>query len=91
MNYRTGSLEALYARFDVIADGREPTGDSMTAHRAILSRLASNQLRAEAEGWTEFLLTRMGGTGRVYFEATPPSRIGRAIVPDWSSVPDTPL
>jgi hypothetical protein len=33
----------------------------------------------------------MGGTGRVYFEATPPSRIGRAIVPDWSSVPDLPV
>ena len=56
-------LERLYARFDAIARGRAP-GNSSAAHQSVLERLASNQQRAEALGWSEFVLERAGGSGR---------------------------
>lgn len=79
---RALSLESLYARFDVIARGRAPSEDSSAAHRAVLARLADNQVRAEASGWTAFAIERAGGTGRVYLEGMPPSGHARDIVPD---------
>ncbi|HTK52548.1 MAG TPA: hypothetical protein VL308_11715, partial [Gemmatimonadaceae bacterium] len=57
-------LERLYARFDAIARGRAP-GNSSAAHQSVLERLASNRQRAEALGWSEFVLDRLGGSGRL--------------------------
>ena len=74
-------LERLYARFDAIARGRAP-GNSSAAHRSVLERLASNQRRAEALGWSEFVLERAGGSGRLVLRGTPPIGPDRAVVPD---------
>ena len=74
-------LERLYARFDLIARGRAP-GSSSAAHQSVLERLASNQLRAEALGWTEFVLERAGGSGRLVLRGTPPIGPDRELVPD---------
>jgi hypothetical protein len=83
MKDRWHSVDALHARFDLIAEGRQPAGDSGAAHRAVLDRLADNQSEAEADGWVDIVLARLGGTGRLHLEGTPPSGIGRAVVPDW--------
>jgi len=74
-------LDRLYARFDAIARGRAP-GNSSAAHQSVLERLASNQRRAEALGWSEFVLERTGGSGRLVLRGTPPIGPDRALVPD---------
>jgi hypothetical protein len=74
-------LERLYARFDAIARGRAH-GDSSAAHQSVIARLASNQRRAEALGWTAFVLERVGGTGRLELFGTTPNGRDRAVVPD---------
>lgn len=74
-------LERLYARFDAIARGRAP-GSSSAAHQSVIERLASNQLRAEALGWKEFVLERAGGSGRLVLRGTPPIGADRELVPD---------
>ena len=76
-------LERLYARFDAIARGRAP-GNSSAAHQSVLERLASNQQRAEALGWSEFVLERAGGSGRLVLRGNPPTGPGRELVPDAS-------
>jgi hypothetical protein len=74
-------LERVYARFDAIARGRAP-GSSSAAHQSVLERLASNQQRAEALGWTTFVLERAGGSGRLVLRGTTPSGRDRELVPD---------
>jgi len=74
-------LERLYARFDAIARGRDH-GMPSAAHRSVIERLQSNQRRAEALGWTSFLLERVGGTGRLALRGTPPGGGARELVPD---------
>jgi hypothetical protein len=74
-------LDRLYARFDAIARGRID-GDSSAAHRSVMVRLESNQRRAEALGWTEFVLERTVGSGRLEFRGTSPAGTDRELVPD---------
>jgi hypothetical protein len=74
-------LERLYARFDAIARGRAP-GNSSATHQSVLERLASNQQRAEALGWSEFVLERVGGSGRLVLRGNPPIGPDRELVPD---------
>ena len=74
-------LERLYARFDAIARGRAP-GNSSAAHQSVLERLASNQQRAEALGWSEFVLERLGSSGRLVLRGNPPIGPDRQLVPD---------
>jgi hypothetical protein len=74
-------LERLYVRFDAIARGRA-AGNSSAAHQSVLERLASNQQRAEALGWTTFVLERAGGSGRLVLRGTTPSGRDRELVPD---------
>lgn len=74
-------LERLYARFDAIARGRVH-GDSSAAHRSVIARLSSNQLRASALGWTDFVLERAGGSGRLELRGNRPSGHARDLVPD---------
>lgn len=74
-------LDRLYARFDAIARGRAH-GDSSAAHRSVIERLQSNQRRAEALGWTAFVLERAGGSGRLELRATPPGGDDPEVVPD---------
>ena len=74
-------LERLYARFDAIARGRAH-GDSSAAHRSVIERLQANQRRAEALGWTAFVLERAGGTGRLALRGTPPGDHAPELVPD---------
>ena len=63
-------LPRLYARFDAIAAGLTK-GDSSAAHRSVIERLASNQRRATALGWTGFVLERTGGSGRLELRGRP--------------------
>ena len=74
-------LDRLYARFDAIARGRAH-GDSSAAHRSVIARLDSNQRRAAELGWTEFVLERAGGSGRLELRGTPPTGADRELVPD---------
>jgi len=74
-------LERLYARFDAIARGRDP-GNSSAAHQSVIERLASNQRRAEALGWTDFVLERAGGSGRLELRGAPAPDRDREPVPD---------
>jgi hypothetical protein len=74
-------LERLYARFDAMAKGLAK-GDSSAAHRSVIDRLASNQRRAEALGWTEFVLARRGGCGRLELHGSPTPGKPLEIVPD---------
>ena len=74
-------LERLYARFDEIARGRAH-GDSWAAHQSIIARLASNQLRAASQGWSDLALERVGGTGRLELRGASPDGSGRSLVPD---------
>lgn len=74
-------LERLYARFDAIARGRAP-GDSSAAHQSVIERLASNQRRAEALGWTKFVLERAGGSGRLELRGAPAPGRDHELVPD---------
>ncbi len=74
-------LGRLYARFDAIARGRDH-GDSSAAHRSVIERLQSNRRRAEALGWTAFVLERAGGTGRLALRGTPPGGRAPELVPD---------
>jgi hypothetical protein len=74
-------LERLYARFDAIARGRAD-GDSSAAHRSVIARLESNQRRAEVLGWTDFVLARAGGSGRLELRGSRPSSRTRELVPD---------
>jgi hypothetical protein len=74
-------LERLYARFDAIARGRTH-GDSSAAHRSVIARLESNHRRAATLGWTNFVLARAGGSGRLELRATGPNGVTHDIVPD---------
>ena len=74
-------LQRLYARFDAIARGRT-FGNSTAAHRSIISRLASNQKRAESLGWSEFVLERAGTTGRLELRGLPARGDAHELVPD---------
>jgi len=74
-------LERLYARFDAIARGRAP-GNSSAAHQSVIERLAANQRRADALGWTEFVLERAGGSGRLELRGAPAPGRDRELVPD---------
>jgi hypothetical protein len=75
-------LQRLYARFDAIAQGRT-FGSSSAAHQAaVIARLASNQKRAESLGWSEFVLERAGGTGRLELRGAPGPGQDRQLVPD---------
>jgi hypothetical protein len=74
-------LQRLYARFDAIAAGLTQ-GDSTAAHRSVIERLAANQRRAEALGWTAFVLERVGGSGRLELRGVPSPGHERELVPD---------
>jgi hypothetical protein len=74
-------LERLYARFDTFARGRAH-GDSSAAHRSIIERLAANQRRAEALGWTDFLLESLGGSGRLALSGARAPGRSRELGPD---------
>jgi hypothetical protein len=74
-------LDRLYQRFDAIAEGRTP-GDSSAAHRSVLDRLASNRRRAEALGWTAFVLERVGTCGRLELRGKSAPDRERELVPD---------
>jgi hypothetical protein len=74
-------LDRLYQRFDAIAEGREP-GNSSAAHRSVVDRLASNRRRAEALGWTAFVLGRVGTCGRLELRGKPTPDQERELVPD---------
>ena len=74
-------LQRLYARFDAIAAGLTQ-GDSTAAHRSVIERLAANQRRAEALGWTAFVLERVGGSGRLELRGVPSPGHDHELVPD---------
>lgn len=74
-------LERLYARFDEMATGCTK-GDGAAAHRSVIARLASNQRRATALGWTGFLLERRGGCGRLELRGRAAPGLDLELVPD---------
>lgn len=74
-------LERLYARFNAIARGRAQ-GDSSASHQSVIDRLAANQRRAEALGWSGFVLERAGGSGRLELRGAPVPGGVRVLVPD---------
>jgi len=74
-------LQRIYARFDAMAAGRTK-GDSSASHRSVIERLASNQCRAAALGWTGFVLERSGGGGRLELRGRPPAGLDLELVPD---------
>jgi len=74
-------LQRLYARFDAIAAGLT-TGDGSAEHRSVIARLASNQRRATALGWTAFVLERRGGSGRLELRGRPAPGLELEVVPD---------
>lgn len=76
------ALEKLCVRFDSIAEGRDPGGDSAAAHRAVLAHLDANATDARRMGWTGITLRRWGGMGRLYLEGMSPANGGRGLVPD---------
>lgn len=79
---RREPLAALYERFDAIAK-RRASGNSTSAHRAVVNRLEANRKLAEACGWTACELERQGGSGRLRLWGRPPlSGGGREVVPD---------
>jgi hypothetical protein len=75
-------LERLHARFDAIASRREPDGNSVAAHAAILARLATGRRDAEAAGWSACALERDGGMGRLRLVGVPPGEGARREFPD---------
>jgi hypothetical protein len=93
-------LQRLYARFDAIAAGLT-NGDSSATHRSVIERLASNQRRATALGWTGFVLERRGGSGRLELRGRPAPGLDLELVPDaipfddpepaTEAIRDTPL
>lgn len=82
MDAHVVSRDALYRRFDEIAEGRKG-GDGWDAHRAVLDRLAANQRAAEADGWTSCALERTAGMGRLKAWGVPPGAVERHPIPDW--------
>jgi hypothetical protein len=74
-------LQRLYARFDASAAGYTK-GNSSAAHRSVIERLASNQRRATALGWTGFVLERRGGSGRLELRGRPAPGRDLELVPD---------
>jgi hypothetical protein len=74
-------LERLYVRFDTFARGRA-RGDSSASHRPMMDRLAASRRCAEAIGWTDFVMERAGGSGRLELSGASDSGSGREIVPD---------
>jgi hypothetical protein len=74
-------LDRLYARFDAIARGRTPA-DGSAAHRSLIERLRSNRRRAEALGWTAFVLERAAGSGHLELRGTPPGGRDSELVRD---------
>lgn len=74
-------LERLYARFDAMAKGLTK-GDSSSAHLSLIQRFATNQRRAEALGWTGFVLERRGGSGRLELRGSPAPGRESELVPD---------
>ena len=75
------TLDRLYARFDAMARGWV-NGDSSRAHQSIVERLAANQARAVELGWTNFLVTRRGGSGRLELQGSRAPGHDRELVPD---------
>ncbi|HTK52556.1 MAG TPA: hypothetical protein VL308_11755 [Gemmatimonadaceae bacterium] len=57
-------------------------GDRSAAHRSVIERLASNQRRAAALGWSGFVLERRGGSGRLELRGRPAGGLGLELVPD---------
>ena len=74
-------LDRLYARFDAIARGGAPA-DGSAAHRSVIERLRSNRRRAEALGWTAFVLERAAGSGHLELRGTPPGGRDSELVRD---------
>lgn len=75
------TLDRLYARFDAIARGWV-NGDSTNAHRSVVERLAANQSNAVELGWSNFLVARRGGTGRLELLGSRVPGQARELVPD---------
>ena len=75
------TLARLYVRFDAIARGWAK-GNSSAAHVSILERLAANQAHGVELGWSNFLLSRRGGTGRLELHGSSMPGWGRELVPD---------
>ena len=75
-------LTRLYERFDAVASGRE-RGTGVDVHAAVLERLERNRARAEALGWTECALERLGGSGRLVSRGLRPGGLSREALPDW--------
>ena len=75
------TLERLYARFDAIAKGWA-FGDSSGAHRSIVERLTTNRSNAVELGWSNFLVARRGGTGRLELLGSRTAGQTRELVPD---------
>ena len=81
-------LERLYARFDAIARRRIP-GDSSAVHQPMIERLAFNQRRAAALGWTDFVLEqRAAGCGRLELRGVRATGGDHELVPDALPSPD---
>ena len=75
------TLDRLYARFEAIARGWVG-GDSSAAHRSIVERLVTNQSNAVELGWSNFLVSRRGGTGRLELHGSRSPGQDRELVPD---------
>jgi hypothetical protein len=77
-----GSLDALQARADSLADGDDRNGGQWAAHAAVLDRLAAMRLDAEASGWTSLAIERDGAAERFRLFGIPPGDALRTEVPD---------
>jgi len=74
------SLDRLYARFNAMAGERTMAASS--AHQSVIERLASNQRRAAALGWSEFVLERESATGRLELRGVRAPGCEHELVPD---------
>jgi hypothetical protein len=83
------SLERLFARFNAVGGERAPADSS--AHQSVIERLACNQRRAAALGWSEFVLERASASGRLELRGVRAPGRDHELVPDAiSSDGDTP-
>ena len=74
------SLDRLYARYNAMAKGAAPADSS--GHRSVIERLASNQRRAAALGWSEFVLERASASGRLELRGLRAPGREHELVPD---------
>jgi hypothetical protein len=74
------SLATLYATYDAFAYGTI-AGDSRPAYAAILLHLGENQRLAEAGGWKDCTLERLGG-GHLHLTGIAQGQVGRETIPD---------